>query len=92
MRARTAAEVDKRSGRCNHVRELTGGPLDQHTMLRIVASPLAGRALAVVHEAKEPARGRHGGDATRAAKTPQPRQIDGSACGSDATECSGLHL
>jgi DNA-binding transcriptional regulator YdaS (Cro superfamily) len=30
-----------------------------------VASPLPGRALAVVHEAPEPVRGRHGGDATR---------------------------
>ncbi len=29
MRARSAAEVGYRSGRCNHVRELTGGPLDQ---------------------------------------------------------------
>ena len=45
---------------------LIGGPLDQFTMLRLVASPLPGRALAVVHEAKEPVRGRHCGDATRA--------------------------
>ncbi len=37
---------------------------DQLTMLRLVASPLPGRALAVVHEPKEPARGSHGGDAT----------------------------
>src|SRR5215472_1053423 len=33
-------------------------------MLRLVAPPLPGRALAVVDEAKEPARGSHGGDVT----------------------------
>ena len=38
--------------------------LDRLTVLRLVASPLPGRALAVVHEPKEPVRGSHGGDAT----------------------------
>jgi hypothetical protein len=75
VRARSAAEVGYRSGRCNHVRELIGGPLDQLTMLRLVASPLPGRALAVVHEAKEPVRGRHDGDATRAAARRVPDAI-----------------
>ena len=28
VRARSAAEVGYRSGRCNHIRELIGGPLD----------------------------------------------------------------
>jgi hypothetical protein len=41
VRARSAAEVGHWSGRCNHVRELVGGPLDQLTMLRLAASPLA---------------------------------------------------
>ena len=67
VRARTAAEVGDRSRRGRHARELTGGPLDQLTMLRLVAPPRPGRALAVVHEAKEPAWGMHGGDGTRAA-------------------------
>jgi len=67
VRARTAAEVGDRSRRGHHARELTGGPLDQLTMLRLVAPPRPGRALAVVHEAKEPAWGRHGGDGARAA-------------------------
>src|SRR5262249_9086217 len=60
-------EVGYRSGRCNHLRELVDGPLYHVTMLRLVASPLPGRALAVVHEPKEPLRGRHSCDATRAA-------------------------
>jgi transposase-like protein len=64
VRARSAAEVGHWTGRCNHVREFIGDPLDQLTMLRLVASPLPGRALAVVHEPKEPVRGTHGGDAT----------------------------
>jgi hypothetical protein len=41
-----------------------GDPLDQLTMPRLVASPLPGRALAVVHQPEEPARGSHGSDAT----------------------------
>ena len=45
-----------RSGRCNDVRELIDGPLYQLALLLLVASPLPGRALAVVHEAKEPTR------------------------------------
>src|SRR4029077_11495767 len=59
-----AAEVGHWTGRCNHVRELIGDPLDQLTMPRLVASPLPGGALPVVHEPKEPARGSHGGDLT----------------------------
>src|SRR6516225_10530705 len=44
-------------------------------MLRLVAPPLPGRALAVVYEAKEPVRGRHGGDATRAAARRVPDDL-----------------
>ena len=79
MRARSAAEVGYGSGRCHHVRELIGGPLDQFMMLRLVAPPLPGRALAVVHEAKEPVWGRHGGDATRAAVPDTIRELAPSA-------------
>jgi hypothetical protein len=75
MRARTASEVGYRPGRRDHARELISGPLHQLTMLRLVASALPRPALEVVHEAKEPPRGRHGGDASRAATRADPDAI-----------------
>jgi hypothetical protein len=75
VRARSAAEVGYRSGRCDHARELIGGPLDQLALLWIIASPLPGRALAVVHEAKEPVRGRHSDDTMPAAAVLVPDTI-----------------
>jgi hypothetical protein len=64
MRTRPAAEVSNRSGRCNHVRELLDGPLDQRTLLWLIAPPSPSRAFAVVDEAEKPTRGRNGGDTT----------------------------
>jgi len=64
VRARSAAEVGYRPGRRDHARELAGGPLDQLTLPRLIPSALPGRALAVVKEAEEPVRGRHGDDTT----------------------------
>src|SRR5439155_8511912 len=46
VRARSAAEVAYRSGRCDHVGEPIDGRLDQLTLLRPVASLPPGRALA----------------------------------------------
>lgn len=48
MRARSTAEVGHWSGRCHHVRELIGDPLDQLAMLRLAAVRLLAGVTLVV--------------------------------------------
>jgi hypothetical protein len=56
-------------------------------MLRLVASPVPGRALAVLHEAEEPVRSRHGGNATREAARGVPDAIRAPSADPEPREC-----
>ena len=65
MRARAAAKVNDGTRCDNYLRQLIRCLLHERTLRRLVAPPLPRRALAVVHEPKEPLRGRHDGDVKR---------------------------